>query len=108
MKSPRIRLLVTLVLSAAFASVVVGDALASRTTTRTRSPIRTVTATSIAKPTAQPTNGEPDGGQTITAPPAPTRTILPLGGWTWGGTATQPGSNWLQWIWAYAATRLSR
>jgi hypothetical protein len=107
MNKNHIRLLVTLILTAAFASGVVGNALASRWMPLAKSPV-TVNSLSIAKPTARPANGEPDGGQTI-APPASstTRGIQPLGGWT-SGVGGRSRTEWTQWIWASWITRYAR
>ena len=103
-----IRLLVTLILTATFASGVVGSALASRSTPISRSGV-TLTSQSIAKPAARTFNGEPDGGQTITLPGSVTaRSILPMGGLTRGGVGSPSRTDWTQWIWASWITRFAR
>jgi hypothetical protein len=108
MKRDRNRLLVTLALTAAFATVVVGDALASRWIPSVGSPITTASSPSIAKPTARPTNGEPDGGQTIAPPVSTSRSLSPMDGWARHGFDTHSHSDWIQLVWAYWFTRASR
>ena len=105
MKKNRIRLLVTLILTVAFAAGVVGNALASRWSPLAKSPT-TVTSQGMSKPAARPTNGEPDGGQTIAPPITATRSLRPLGGWTGGGGISH--TEWTQWIWASWITLLAR
>ena len=108
MKNQRIRLLVTLALTAAFASVVVGDALASRWTSSIGSPSTTVSSPGIAKPTARPTNGEPDGGQTIAPPVSTNHSLRPLEPWAPRGLGDASHADWIQLIWAYWLTHASR
>jgi hypothetical protein len=108
MNRNRIRLLVTLALTAALASVVVGDALASRWVPSVRSRITTVTSLSTSRPAARPANGEPDGGQTITTPVTTTRSLGPLDSWAPRGFGTDSHADWIQLIWAYWFTHASR
>lgn len=102
-----IRLLVTLILTAACALGVVGSALASTWALGAKSSV-TVSTQSIAKPGARPTNGEPDGGQTIITPSGTvtTRTLSPMGGMR--GGFGRPSSDWTQWIWANWITLFRR
>lgn len=108
MKNDRIRLLVTLALTAAIVSVVAGEALANRWVPSVGSPLTTASTQSIAKPTAQPTNGEPDGGQTIAPPVSTSRSLNPMDGWAPRGFDAHSHADWIQLIWAHWLTHASR
>jgi hypothetical protein len=103
----RIRLLVTLVLVVVATAAVAGSARASRVLA-SGSTGTTLSSMSGAKPPARPTDGEPDGGQTIKEPIILQHSASPLGGF--GGADVGRGftTDWTLWIWAAWITRLAR